>query len=305
MTTSAFTISAIIPTRNRADRVVRAIESVLAQTVPVDEIIIVDDGSEDNTREAVAAFGPALRYIYQEGKGVAAARNAGVQAAQSEWIAFLDDDDEWYPDRIEAQILALSAQPGVDGCYAPAFTVCDLGGPSEIHYPVPPARLEQDILLRNPFTQCSVVMRKSSFEQLGGFNTALRCGEDWEFCFRAVRQGLKFVMVDRPLVKVHESPNSSSKNPEAALASERRVVDLLVSHLRGPMRLVWQGRMNSRMYYRAALSAKARNLRHAHYLVRSILYWPSPLFDNRRFKTLAIHIAGAFGSVMAGRRKHA
>ncbi len=96
-------ISVVIPTFNREDFVQRAINSVLNQTVSVDEIIIVDDGSSDNTRE-VLEKNSSIRYIYQENSGVSSARNKGIFKAKNDWIAFLDSDDIWCEEKIEKQI---------------------------------------------------------------------------------------------------------------------------------------------------------------------------------------------------------
>lgn len=95
------TVAVIIPTYNRAHCVGEAIQSVLDQTVPADEIIVIDDGSTDNTPEVLSAFGDRIVVITQPNAGVSAARNAGIARATSEWIAFLDSDDIWYPNRIE------------------------------------------------------------------------------------------------------------------------------------------------------------------------------------------------------------
>lgn len=94
------TISAVIPAYNAAPVIGRAIESVLAQRRPADEVIVVDDGSTDGTGQAVQRFGDRVRYIRQENAGASAARNTGIEAARSEWIAFLDGDDEWLPDHL-------------------------------------------------------------------------------------------------------------------------------------------------------------------------------------------------------------
>lgn len=104
-------ISVIIPTWNRADRLVEALQSVVAQTRPADEIIVVDDGSEDNTRACVLGKFPQVRYIYQPNRGVSSARNTGIRAARGDWIALLDSDDRWLPDKLEQQCLHLGAQP--------------------------------------------------------------------------------------------------------------------------------------------------------------------------------------------------
>lgn len=97
------TISVVIPAYNAAKFISRAIESVLAQTHRPDEIIVVDDGSTDNTAEKIKRFGSQVHYIYQENAGVSVARNNGIKAASSEWIAFLDADDEWLREKLDRQ----------------------------------------------------------------------------------------------------------------------------------------------------------------------------------------------------------
>jgi glycosyltransferase involved in cell wall biosynthesis len=93
-------IAVIIPTFNRAGLVTRAIASVFAQSSPASEIIVVDDGSKDNTHEVLASVGPRIRPIHQANAGLSGARNTGIDAASSEWVAFLDDDDEYTADRL-------------------------------------------------------------------------------------------------------------------------------------------------------------------------------------------------------------
>jgi glycosyltransferase involved in cell wall biosynthesis len=107
----ALRISAVIPAYNAGKYIARSIDSVLNQTCPVDEIIVVDDGSTDNTADAVKHYGEKIRYIYQDNAGASAARNAGIQAATGDWIAFLDGDDEWLPDKIQLQTDLLARNP--------------------------------------------------------------------------------------------------------------------------------------------------------------------------------------------------
>ena len=105
-------VSALIPTFNRRAYIERAIDSVLAQTVPVDEIIIVDDGSTDGTADAVEAkYGPRVRVVRQQNLGLGGARRRGIQEAHGEWIAFLDSDDEWVPHRNEQLLHAAARVP--------------------------------------------------------------------------------------------------------------------------------------------------------------------------------------------------
>ncbi len=103
--------SAVIPAYNSECHIARAIESVLTQTRPVDEIIVVDDGSTDKTSEVVKHYGEKVRYIYQDNAGASVARNTGIEAASGDWIAFLDGDDEWLTDKIKLQTELLIRNP--------------------------------------------------------------------------------------------------------------------------------------------------------------------------------------------------
>lgn len=104
-------ISVVIPTYNNERWLSRAIDSVLAQSRSADEILVVDDGSTDRTPEVAAAYGSKIRYLRQENAGASVARNTGIQAASGEWIAFLDADDEWLPNKLQLQIEHLQRHP--------------------------------------------------------------------------------------------------------------------------------------------------------------------------------------------------
>ena len=105
-------ITALVIAYNCADRIGRTLESVFAQTYPAHEIIVVDDGSTDGTGNVLDAFGGKIRCIHQKNSGVAEARNAGIRIAQGDWIAFLDDDDVWAPDKLEEQAALIARYPG-------------------------------------------------------------------------------------------------------------------------------------------------------------------------------------------------
>src|SRR4030042_6253183 len=111
-------VSVIIPTYNRADCVTKSIDSVLSQTYNDYEIIVVDDGSTDNTRQILQSYVDKclIHYIYQDNAGCAAARNSGIRAAKGQWIAFLDSDDTWLPDKLAEQMQYLS-ETGLDVCF--------------------------------------------------------------------------------------------------------------------------------------------------------------------------------------------
>ena len=107
-------ISVVIAVYNGGSTIRRAIESVLAQTYPAHEVIVVDDGSTDDTAEVIAEFGDRIRYFRQPNAGVSAARNAGAAAATGEWLAFLDADDWYYPDRLRWHAAWIGRDPGLD-----------------------------------------------------------------------------------------------------------------------------------------------------------------------------------------------
>jgi glycosyltransferase involved in cell wall biosynthesis len=111
-------ISVIIPSWNRADRLAAALDSVRAQSVAPHEIIVVDDGSTDNTRELLGRHYRDVRYIFQQNQGVSHARNTGITAANGDWIALLDSDDRWEPRKLERQQAAIRANPGCKLCHS-------------------------------------------------------------------------------------------------------------------------------------------------------------------------------------------
>jgi len=104
-------VSVVIPTYNRVDLLERALDSVLGQTLPANEIIVVDDGSTDNTVSTLKPLHPEVKFIQQDNLGVSAARNTGISAARHEWIALLDSDDIWHVNKLERQIAALDNAP--------------------------------------------------------------------------------------------------------------------------------------------------------------------------------------------------
>lgn len=118
-------VSVIVPTFNRAALCKRAVESVLAQTYRNLEVIVVDDGSVDDTREMLAGFDERVRYLWQQNAGVSAARNLGIESAQGEFLAFLDSDDSWLPWKLEAQLAILQAYPNAGMAFTDMAAVGD------------------------------------------------------------------------------------------------------------------------------------------------------------------------------------
>jgi len=170
-------ISVIIPTYNRDEFVTKAVDSVLSQSYTSYELIVVDDGSTDNTREVLKPYMDRISYIYQENAGVSAARNAGIMAASGRWIAFLDSDDTWMPDKLARQIQCLGNQ-GVKVCFTNYKLSTDQDSVQDIHRIPRKCSFDEkkysdalELVIAGPielFVQTMLVARRS-LEQAGFF----------------------------------------------------------------------------------------------------------------------------------------
>ena len=183
-------ISAVITAYNSEAFIAEAISSVLEQTYPVDEIVVVDDGSSDQTRMIIESFAPqGVRYVYQENRGPGAARNTGIQATCGEIIAFLDADDVWLKDKTERQHAFLSERPEVAlvSGFAWWWDVIDDDRFISGEVPKSIASLRQDILVHNKIGNPSrVMLRRSVLADVGVFDSTIRWGQDWDLWIRIV-----------------------------------------------------------------------------------------------------------------------
>jgi glycosyltransferase involved in cell wall biosynthesis len=212
-------ISVVIPTFNRAALVVKAIESVFAQTYKDYEVIVVDDGSVDNTREILKPYRERLQYIYQENRGAAAAQNTGIRMARGKWISILGSDDLWLPAKLERQIEAVT---NLGNEFGACFTDCIFFGNSNLVKSVFEeaglrsnlkfAPLENQIrhILGEHFLiwPQSLLVLRSLLQELNGFDEAMSHEEDIDLIFRL---GLitHYCFVSSPLVKIDRSPSRS------------------------------------------------------------------------------------------------
>jgi glycosyltransferase involved in cell wall biosynthesis len=182
-------ISVIIPTRNRRAFLREAIASVLAQTVPVQEIIVVDDGSTDGTADQFHNTQHPVRYIHQSPAGPAAARNRGLEAARGEFIGFLDDDDLWPPQKTAQQLPHLLADPEVSMVLGHTQRMLlrstDKGERSFKPYRKP-VRL---------FSLGCGLYRRSLFDSVGRFNEQMRFAEDDDWFLRCKELGVNTVFL--------------------------------------------------------------------------------------------------------------
>ncbi len=267
-------ISAIIPSYNSAEMLTDAIASVLAQTRPPDEIIVVDDGSEDGTAEVCARLGTDIHYIHQDNAGASAARNTGIEAAGGDWLAFLDADDLWDPKKLELQITALEENPEADFAVTAALAwSADTQSYHQYRYdgPLDPDVMRRQLLVRNILSGLcsSLLIRRDTIEDVGGFASGKAC-EDRRLAI-ALLEKYRAVLVDVPLIRQRPGP-AHFTNPERhrfemlSLISDH---DELFSQLDPTGRLKRHAR--ARMYERSGmhylengdLPTAARDLRQA------------------------------------------
>jgi len=181
---SGHTISAIVPTYNRAEVIAQAIHSVLSQVPAPDEVLVIDDGSTDGTMAELAQFGDRIRVLTQPNAGAAAARNHGIREARGEWLAFLDSDDLWSPGRIATFLRDIKTEACDVVAHVANFTFSnshqDVFAANGAHFPSGQAtRLDApfDADVPGPYLQCSV-LRASAVQAVGGFDETLPIHED-------------------------------------------------------------------------------------------------------------------------------
>jgi glycosyltransferase involved in cell wall biosynthesis len=200
-------VSVVIPTYNRSFLLEKAIVSVLEQTFTNYEIIVVDDGSSDNTRQVIDKFAGRVRYYYQENGGPSSARNRGIQAAMGEYIAFLDSDDVFFPEKLETQARALDENQEYGMVFSHAVTMDEEGHPAGSSWK---GVMSGWIYPRNLFIKnCmiatpSVMVRASVFERVGVFDESLSLCEDLDL-WRRIARRYPVLQICRPLVKVRMS----------------------------------------------------------------------------------------------------
>lgn len=220
-------VSVVIPCYNYAHFLPAAIASVLAQTDRPREIVVVDDGSTDNTRAVVAGYGAHVRYVYQANAGLPAARNAGIRAATQPLVAFLDADDQWQPGFLHHVLGAFADTSHAYGLVATKARLVDPRG-QPVHRACRDQALQgpltcRDIILRTCFSPSAVVARREVFEHCGFFDETLTSSEDRDMWIRIGARFPIFLIAD-PLVLVRNHPGSMSKNADRMKRNSRRVI---------------------------------------------------------------------------------
>lgn len=226
-------VSVIIPTRNRSALLVRAVKSVAMQTYNNWEIIIVDDASTDDTEKAVSGLLKGkIKYIrLNERAGGAAARNLGIKDAKGDYIAFLDDDDEWLPVKLEKQINQFSKDNSIAICYTGRNVKKEgkrfFGLSKKYSFHLPESKDHFKSIMTDNFVgpSSSVLIRRDVLEKSGGFDENLPCYQDYELFIRILRGG-KAYGINEGLVNYYVgSPEHVSLTRENVIKGERYLAE--------------------------------------------------------------------------------
>ena len=231
-------VSVILPTYNRAHLVREAIESVLNQTFADLELILVDDGSTDNTQAVVRSLSdPRVRSVEQPNQGASSARNTGLRLCAGEYVAFLDSDDLFLPQKLALQVPALEGQSEAGLVYGRYYSVRGAEAP-RLLAGVCHSDLGLDrLLLGTAFHWSTVLIRRSWLDQVGGFDERLPVSEEWELTLRLALAGCRMVCLPQPVAVVRQQLHSLARDAyrhEAALVA---LLDEIFDNPRMPAQL--------------------------------------------------------------------
>ena len=227
-------VSVVMPAYNAERYIAAALDSALAQTCRDLEVVVVDDGSADSTRQIVAGYGPPVRLVEQANAGPSAARNHGVREAGGQFVAFLDSDDLWLPEKLAEQMALFDdgRRVGLVYCHADRIDADGALVPTE-HAVLPKGQIFLTLLERNYCCTSSVVVRREALERAGGFPEDMVWAEDWHLWLRVARH-YELQAVERALVRHRVHGTSLTWQLEGAYHGARKVLDDTVRPDDGP-----------------------------------------------------------------------
>ena len=230
-------VSVILPAYNSMQWVSAAIDSVLNQGYRDYEVVVIDDGSTDQTADVLESYGRKIRCIYQANAGVSNARNRGLSVSTGEFIAYLDADDMWYSQKLECQIAFLDAHPQC-GLVHSDVTVIDEQEKVirarfnvETARPVPSGYCLQDLLRRCHIQVPSVIERRECIEEVGGFDEQFMATEDYLHWIMVSLKGWEFGYINEPLAKYRWRGGSVSSNKRLFLEEYGKMFGVLLPAL--------------------------------------------------------------------------
>jgi glycosyltransferase involved in cell wall biosynthesis len=214
-------VSCIVPVCNGEPYLREALDSIRRQSYPNLEIVVVDDGSTDGTAAIIAELGTSVRGIRQPNAGPPSARNRGLSEARGDFVAFLDADDVWHPEKLERQLARFGARPELDASVTQIqnFWIPELSAEAERFRG---HRLAQAL---PGYTTQTLLARRSLFEAVGGFSTAVQHGDSTEWFLRATEHGARIELL--PVVLVHRRLHHANRTRRLAASSRDTYVDIV------------------------------------------------------------------------------
>jgi glycosyltransferase involved in cell wall biosynthesis len=284
-------ISVVIPAYNASRFIAETLESVLAQTLQPDEVLVIDDGSTDDTAAIADGFAPRVRVFRRPNSKQSATRNFGVQEATGEWIAFIDSDHLWEPNKLERQMEELVRHPEADICYTGYVFLMQRGDTAILGrvIDVPPAKdIRKALFKRNAFP-VSVIARRSTLLAANGFNPMIRHGhEDYELWLRLLHAGAKFAACREPLLQYRRHENNTLWDLAWCEECIEMYKRLVLPYLPRSTGWITYFKYMSMHEVNAAYTMRQQgDPAHLAMMARSVLHWP--FNDLHRYKVL-IHM---------------
>lgn len=206
-------VSVVIPTYNSEQFIRQTIDSVFNQSYHDFEVIVVDDGSSDRIDRIISSYGSRLTYIRKKNEGISVARNTGIAQAQGEYIAFIDHDDIWLPEKLEEQMALLEDNKAIGLCFSDAYIISEGGERSRNLFKICPPHsgiVFKQLLQENFIPVLTVVVKKEVFKKIGLFNPHYKIAEDWDLFLRITKQ-YPVAFINRPLAEYRVHKRSFSR----------------------------------------------------------------------------------------------
>ena len=276
-------ISVVIPVFNAEKYLRQAICSALEQTLVPHEIIIVDDGSSDSSLEIASSFGPAVTCLSQQHQGPSAARNLATTRSTGDWIAFLDADDYWFPDKLARQTAAIQADPTIGLVYT-GITQLSPDGTSHNLQAKSPLWVKNRFAFEDPIFPLTVMARRSLLIE-HPWPDSFKSSEDWWLFYRLSRI-TDFAAIPEPtaVYRLH-SESLTSKDWKSVLHYAEMVSRDIQNDFTGFHKILLRRKTNSRLFASASLSQREQGSpEFLRYIVKSLISWPFPDFWPARYK---------------------
>ncbi|MCA9035877.1 MAG: glycosyltransferase [Planctomycetaceae bacterium] len=272
-------VSVVIPVYNGGDYTALAIESALGQRDCDVEVIVVNDGSTDKTQEVLSSFGDAIIAINQPNQGIAKTRNRGIEAATSEWVAFLDNDDLWLPEKLSQQLQAAEATRA-GAVYTNTMNFGAVERIDSLRHPDPASMpigdLFEQLLMDNFFVTSSLMVKRDALNAVSRFSENPDLAEDWDLWLSLAAAGVRFAAVPDALTKYLWRSGSFSKNHERMRSLRMNTVRKALETDRGrslPWTVRRQALANVERCSAWFLASSSPRKAIAWYM-NSILHWP-------------------------------